>query len=160
MPIISPLITNNYLYELRCWEYAPDCHFKASGRVLKTIKRGGENEAANCDKKPASHVLISVPGMGDIAFINLGETVLPGYDFLPGQYGVLIRYQRREVYARYDIVGAAGGEPPEVWSPQCIVTRLGTLHIEDLFYNNPLPVEEGPKPADALNVQLSNLTIL
>ncbi len=153
MTVIMPLITNNYIYDLQSYEFSPDEYLNASMRPLKTIKRGAEQVEANCAENPAKHLSISVPALGQIVFYDLEEYNMPGQDFLTDRKAVLIRYQKKEAYIRYDLIGPKDGPPPEdIWKSFCIVNRLGTLHMEDLLFYNPRPLSEGPRAVDALKI--------
>lgn len=59
--------------------------------------------------KGANHVFndrgsiyLTVPGMGEINFIDLGDYKLPGYPIPKETWGVLVRYSNIEAYYRYE----------------------------------------------------------
>ncbi len=45
---------------------------------------------------------IKVPHVGTIYIRDLGEEKIPGYDFLKGAHGVLVRMRTTEAYYRFD----------------------------------------------------------
>ncbi len=51
-------------------------------------------------------IILSVPGMGEMNFIDLGNKKLPGYPEPKQTWGVLARYRTIEAYYRYE----GGGE--------------------------------------------------
>lgn len=51
-------------------------------------------------------IIFTIPGMGEMNFIDLGDKKLPGFPELKQTWGVLVRYRTVEAYYRYE----GGGE--------------------------------------------------
>lgn len=64
-------------------------------------------------------VILTIPGMGDVNFISLGEKKLDGYSIPVETWGLLIRYKSIEAYYRYDDQGKL----------KIIIDNLGTCKI-------------------------------
>lgn len=151
MVSMSPLITNQYNYDIRSYRFCPYTHEK---QLIKTIPQYGELVEANDTENPAEHLLLSVPGIGNICFIHLGQEIIPGYEgCIEGEYAAFIRFKEKEVYIRYDSINAAtlqldNTDPNQkIWTPHCTVTPLGTLFLNDLYHH----AKRGPsRKVDAL----------
>jgi len=50
-------------------------------------------------------IIFTIPGMGEINFIDLAEKRLPGYPEPSQTWGVLVRYRTIEAYYRYEGAG-------------------------------------------------------
>jgi hypothetical protein len=50
-------------------------------------------------------IIFTIPGMGEMTFIDLGDKKLPGYPELSQTWGVLVRYRTIEAYYRYEGAG-------------------------------------------------------
>ena len=77
-------ITNNYIYDLTV----------NSGEIV--AKNGGTGHFKNWGS-----YIITVPGMGSINCIDLGDAKLPDYP-LKETWGALFRYKTEEIYYRYE----------------------------------------------------------
>ncbi|TYP98008.1 hypothetical protein C7447_103176 [Tenacibaculum adriaticum] len=62
---------------------------------------------------------LTVPGMGEINFIDLAKKKIDGYPYPKETWGILIRTHSTEAYYRYE----GGGEIT------AIIDDLGTLHL-------------------------------
>lgn len=76
-------VNNNYIYNVDA----------SDG---KTVKKG-----ANHTFNKRGSLYLNIPGMGEMNFIDLGDTKLPGYD-LKENWGVLVRFSNKEAYYRYE----------------------------------------------------------
>lgn len=47
-------------------------------------------------------LILTIPGMGDMSFIDLGDKKLDGYPEPKETWGVLVRYKTIEAYYRYE----------------------------------------------------------
>jgi len=47
-------------------------------------------------------IILTIPGMGDVNFIDLGDKKLEGYPEPKETWGVLVRYCAKETYYRYE----------------------------------------------------------
>lgn len=142
MNVLNPVITNNYLYDLPVFRAHDPSRTKPNGqpydvypaitnKPLTVIKKGARNASTNIRLDwPAEHLLIVVPGIGDMVFINLHDHQLEGYDkAIQGEFGVLLRYQSQEIYFRYngnDVV-------LNPWNPIFELDKLGTLHLKKML---------------------------
>lgn len=81
-------VTNNYAFPVN-FEGTP---IAPGGGTFSTGSIGGTK-------------IFDVPGVGPICVLDLGMAALPGYSYLTDSWGVLIRYQTVEVYARYEAEG-------------------------------------------------------
>ena len=75
-------VTNHYKYDLTT----------NTGKVIKKEEGVGLGHFTG---------IITVPGMGEIVFFDLGDKKLPGYD-LKETWGALLRYKNVEIYNRYE----------------------------------------------------------
>ncbi|MCK5055957.1 MAG: hypothetical protein KAT34_04840 [Candidatus Aminicenantes bacterium] len=75
-------VTNHYKYDLTT----------DTGKVIKKEEGVGLGHFAG---------IITVPGMGQLNFFDLGDKKLPGFD-LKETWGILLRYKTIEVYNRYE----------------------------------------------------------
>ena len=79
-----------------------------------TIKKG-----SNHVFKRKGSLYLMVPGIAEIAFIDLGDKKIEGYGIPKETWGVLIRVITTEVYYRYE----GGGELTAV------IDQYGSLHL-------------------------------
>ncbi|MGB0522279.1 MAG: hypothetical protein ACPGJS_04935 [Flammeovirgaceae bacterium] len=124
MPILHPVITNHYDYELPVYAYDGNQYTAMGASQPLTLIPCGKTVPAQKLDAPAEHLLIKVPGIGDLTFINLEKNHLTPYDEakLEGEYGILIRYQRREIYLRYNLLFP-------YWEDFFTIDKFGTLTI-------------------------------
>jgi len=80
----------------------------------QTIPKGQNLVLDNMDS-----VILTIPGMGDMNLISLGEKKLDGYPEPIETWGLLIRYKSIEAYYRYEGQGKL----------KIIIDNLGTCKI-------------------------------
>ena len=78
-------VTNNYI-----WPISPN-----KGSAIP--EKGGTESFNN-----QGSMSLSIPGMGQMAFLDLGDTKLPGYPEVKETWGVLVRTHSTEAYYRYE----------------------------------------------------------
>ncbi|NNE99957.1 MAG: hypothetical protein HKN25_13130 [Pyrinomonadaceae bacterium] len=91
------------------------------GNKVSTVKPEGGNQTY----KNWGLARLSIPGMGEALFFDLGKTKLdqytnPNLSWTNYTWGVLIRYQGVDAYYRYNQVG----------SMRATFDKYGTLHME------------------------------
>lgn len=112
-------VTNNYVFPVTYLD--------------KTIPSGGGTFSTG---SVGGGQIFNVPGVGPICVIDIGQDFIKGYQGLPGAWGVLIRFQTVEVYARYDAEGGFN----------LTIDRFGDLTVD-------------PQSGSAMLIQLSGLTL-
>lgn len=79
-------VTNNYVWQI-----------SANAGAVNIPERGGThffNDLGN--------VFLDIPGMGQMAFIDLAGNKLPGFPEITETWGVLVRANTSEAYYRYE----------------------------------------------------------
>ncbi|APZ45988.1 hypothetical protein BW723_06630 [Polaribacter reichenbachii] len=94
-------VKNNYVYDIG-----------SSNGV--TIAKSGNHVFNN-----RGSIYFTIPGIGEISFIDLGDKKIEGYPIPKETWGVLIRAQTTEAYYRYE----GGGELTAT------LDSYGTLHL-------------------------------
>ncbi len=79
-------VQNDYIWQIT-----------ADNGAVKIPERGGSHSF-----EKEGNVYLDIPGMGQMAFIDLGDTKLPGYPEVKETWGVLIRSHTTEGYYRYE----------------------------------------------------------
>tara|TARA_B100000508_G_C11427174_1_gene261457 strand:- start:398 stop:775 length:378 start_codon:yes stop_codon:yes gene_type:complete len=82
----SLTVNNNYIWQI-----------SANGGDVNIPERGGSHTFEN-----QGNLFLNIPGMGQMAFIDLGDNKLPGYPEITETWGVLIRTHTTEAYYRYE----------------------------------------------------------
>lgn len=81
-------VTNSYAYAITVYDIAVGPHQVAP------------RDPAYVVPKPLGNVVVTVPGLGEINFLDIGDQQIGG--FSKGTWGVLISYQGEEVVFRYE----------------------------------------------------------
>ena len=79
-------VTNNYVWQI-----------SAQADAVNIPERGGTYTFER-----QGSLFLDIPGMGQMAFIDLGDTKLPGYPEVTETWGVLVRATTTEAYYRYE----------------------------------------------------------
>lgn len=79
-------VNNNYVWQI-----------SADNGAVKIPERGGSHVFNDLGS-----VYLDIPGMGQMAFIDLGDKKIPGYDVASETWGVLVRTHTTEAYYRYE----------------------------------------------------------
>ncbi|NND63889.1 MAG: hypothetical protein HKN48_11935 [Flavobacteriaceae bacterium] len=79
-------VKNNYVWQIT-----------ADAGAVRISERGGSHVFENL-----GNAFLDIPGMGQMAFIDLGEKKIPGYDVASETWGVLVRSNTSEAYYRYE----------------------------------------------------------
>lgn len=79
---------------------------KLKNNYIKAITAGpskvGVNETMEFPDISGDFFGVTIPEVGTVYIRDLGKDKVPGYDFLKGEYGVLIRVKTSEAYYRFD----------------------------------------------------------
>lgn len=103
-------VTNNYVWQI-----------SADGGAVNIPERGGTHTFER-----QGSLFLDLPGMGQMAFIDLGDQKLPGYPDVTETWGVLVRAATTEAYYRYE----GGGELSlsiDAYGTATLSTSNGTL---------------------------------
>lgn len=79
-------VKNNYNWQI-----------EADGGQVRIAEHGGSHTFTE-----SGSIYFNIPGMGQMAFIDLGEKKIPGYPFVKETWGVLVRGANVEAYYRYE----------------------------------------------------------
>lgn len=100
--------------------------------------------AVNIQPKIGTHtfdnmgsLVLKVEGIGDMSFMDLGNTKLPGYPNITETWGVLVRFHATEAYYRYEGGGILNADFDEFGTCN-LSTGNGTLvpiTLEELVVN-------------------------
>jgi len=79
-------VKNNYQWQI-----------EADGGEVLIPEHGGSHTFTE-----SGSLYLNIPGMGQMAFIDLGEKKIPGYPIVKETWGVLVRGSNVEAYYRYE----------------------------------------------------------
>ena len=103
-------ITNNYVWQI-----------SADNGSVRIDERGGTHTF-----EKLGNLSLDIPGMGQMAFIDLGDKKIPGYPIAKETWGVLVRGANVEAYYRYE-GGGALNLTIDAYGTATLTTSNGTL---------------------------------
>lgn len=103
-------VTNNYVWQI-----------SADNGAVNIPERGGSHAF---DRQGSLY--LNIPGMGQMAFIDLGDKKIPGYDIVKETWGVLVRGANVEAYYRYE-GGGVLNITFDAYGTATLSTTTGTL---------------------------------
>ncbi len=107
------------MYTLKITNQFPDTIELSGGGSINSGDTGEVEELGN--------FLVTIPGVGQVRFFDLGEKKLPNYENYPTEtWGVLIRFQTTEAYYRYEGGGAIDMEI-DAYGSIAILSAQGTI---------------------------------